>query len=152
MATQKLHRLVIITPAARRAAINTFFATQLDEGGDAFTVGLNASGSQDDAITHYWNNRSYTPQELKKLMQRLCNLANILPPADWDTITRQQRKQWLLNQRQTIRNATGIWIMVADNDKQWDDPNGGLLAMVLKTTADREGPATADKLTAIAEK
>lgn len=138
MATQHLHRLVVIIPAAHRTALNNFFATQLDEGGDAFTIWLNASGSNQDAITHYWNNRSYTPAELKKLMQRLCNLANITPPADWDTMTKQQRKQWLLDQRQAVRDATGIWVMAADNDGQWDNPQDGLAHESLQTTSSQE--------------
>ena len=55
-------------------------------------------------------------------MQRLCNMADIPSPANWDDMSRQQKKQWMFDQRQEIRQQTGVWIVPSDNDGVWDNP------------------------------
>lgn len=131
MATQYIHRVLIICPLARRAAFNTWIKANLDLiGGDWFDVGLSASGNT--PAQGFWAFAALTNSELKQLMQRLCTLASITPDANWDTFTRQQKKQWLLDQRAPIRTATGIRILPMDNDGVWDDPLTELAAAGLQ--------------------
>lgn len=136
--TNFLHRVLILCPAARQAAFNTWANANLDPaGGSWFTVGLSATGNI--PATFYACNAALTAPQLKLLMQRLCTLASITPPAGWDGLTRTQQKQWLIDQRSAIFNATGIRIRVADNDGTWDDPQGeltqdGLLAIASAST------------------
>ena len=93
-------------------------------------IGLSASGTA--PATHSWFNAAFTNSELKLLMQRLCVLSGIAAPATWDTMTRQQKKQWLLGQRGEIRTTIGIGILAMDNDGAWDDPTQELAAAGLQ--------------------
>jgi hypothetical protein len=46
---------IIIVAAAQVAEANRLARQHLDPtGGDNFTIGLNATGSMDDPVTHYW--------------------------------------------------------------------------------------------------
>jgi len=95
MLTQYLYRLLILVPAVRQAALNTWWKANIDASGDTFTVGLNASGIDADAPTYYWACMSLTAAEFKKVMARLCNVAGITPPADWDAKNRDGKRDWL---------------------------------------------------------
>lgn len=132
MATQHIHRLALICPVARQAAFNAWVhSSGLDSsGGPWLTVGLSPTGNT--PATHFVCNAALTNQELRLVMVRLCQLASIAQPASWDTMSRQQRKQWLLDQRTPIRTATGIGILPFDNDGQWDSVEDVLVALGLK--------------------
>lgn len=122
--TQYLHRLLLIIPAANQAAMNNFWAQQIDTDGAGhltFTVGLSASGT--GVPSHYWTSTALTPAQLRKVMVRLCNLAVISQPANWDTMTRQEHKQWFGQQKPTIRANIGVRVQLSDNDGAWDDPH-----------------------------
>ena len=122
--TQFQHRLLIIVPVARQAAFNTWWAVNIDTvgaGDKTFTTSLNASGLEADPPTHYWACMSLTSAELKKVVLRLLQLAGITPPADWDTFTRDEKRDWLRGQIPAIRTAIGVRLLVDDNDRQWDD-------------------------------
>lgn len=129
MPTTHLVRLIIVVPLNRRAAMLTWWRANIDAG-EVLDVGLNASGN--GPATHFWLNTSLTLPDLKKIALRLLNLASIAPPTDWESMTWQQRKQWLLDQRQAIRTATGIRIRLADNDGFWDRPEDELSSAGLK--------------------
>ena len=134
--TNYIFRCLIVCPAANRAAFNTWILNNLDPtGGDWFVASLSAAGNVGDTPTHYWCNAALTAAEFKKLMQRLCTLASITAPADWDTMTRQEKKRWLLGQRAAIRTATGIRVLPMDNDGVWDSPQDELAAAGLNVIA-----------------
>lgn len=132
MATNHLHRLLCLVPAARQVAVNAWVAANIDPppAGPWFTVALSATGAA--PATHYWCCSALTAAELKRWMMRLCALAGIGEPAGWDGWTRVQRKQWFLDQRAAIRTATGIRVMLADNDGVWDSPQEALQAAGLQ--------------------
>lgn len=132
MATNYLHRVLLIIPAARINGINAYIKAQVDPaGGDWFTANLSASGSA--PATHAWCNAALTDVMGRKLLLRLVQQASIPEPADWDTKTRQQKKQWLLDQRATVRSRTGVWVVPMHNDDVWDDPAEALTVMGLQT-------------------
>jgi hypothetical protein len=61
-------RLLIVIPAAQRAAANAAAKVVDPEGGErAFTVGLNTSGRDADAISHYWCSWQMTPAQETQL-------------------------------------------------------------------------------------
>jgi len=131
MPTQHLHRVILIVPATTIATFNTWVRNNLDpSGGDWITANLSATGSA--PFTHGWCCAALTVPQLKKLAQRLCTFAGLTLPGDWDTLTKQQQKQWFADQRPAIFAATGIRVQSADNDGAWDDPAAALTAMGLQ--------------------
>jgi hypothetical protein len=141
MPTQHLHRVLLVVPAARADAFNSWVKSSgLDpQGGDWLAVGLSPTG--EPPPTFYWCSTAMTNQELKLFMQRLCSMSGIAPPATWDTMSRQQKKQWLLNQRQEIRQQTGVWVAPMDNDGVWDNPADALAAVGLQVIRPAMVPA-----------
>lgn len=123
MATAHEHRLLLIAPVARRAALNTWFAANVDSEGGAqtFAVGLSPAGQP--PATHYWCSGAWTDQQLRLILQRLCVLAGIAFPADWTTRTKAQKLSWLAGQRDAIRVATGIRVVRDDGDGAWSSPH-----------------------------
>lgn len=136
MSTQWLNRLLIAIPAAQKDTFNLFWANNIDTDGagdKTFTVGLNATGLATDAVTYYVANTALTNAQLRKIIVRLCGLAGVTVPADWDTYTRAQKRAWLAANWPTIRTKTGVRAMVLDdNDGAWSDYAASLTAASLK--------------------
>lgn len=136
MATQWLNRVLLAIPAAQRATYNAWWANNIDTdgaGNRTFTAGLNATGLSTDPVTYYVANTALTNQQLRKIIVRLCALAGLTIPADWDTYTRQQKRQWLAANWPTIRQRTGVRAMVLDdNDGAWSDYTAAITAEGLK--------------------
>ena len=123
--------MLAVVPVARVVAFNSWLKTNIDPGGgDWLTPSLSATGTA--PATFAWFSAALTPAQLKLLMIRLCALSGIVQPAGRDGWTRQQRKQWLLDQRAAIRTATGIWVAPQDNDGQWDNPQDALTFLGLQ--------------------
>ena len=136
MPTQFIHRLLIITPAARRPAFNSFWAANVDtdgDGGRTFTVPLNATGDPSTPASHFWACTSLTTAQLTSVVKRLAQLASLTPPPDWETFTRNQKRDWLRSQIASIRTATGVRLIVDDNDSIWNDYDAELTRAGLKT-------------------
>jgi hypothetical protein len=120
MATTYAHRVIILIPVARRAAMVTWWNANMDagEGSNTWTVGLNASGNPANPITHYWVSAAMLPVELARLLNRLCTLAGLIAP-DWANLTRQELLDWLTINLPIIRTTTGIAVVRDDNDTDW---------------------------------
>ena len=132
-ATQHIHRLILIVPAARCAALNSWIRTNLDPtGADWFTANLSASGNA--PATHAWASFAHIDAEGKKLLMRLAQQSGLSQPADWDQKTRAQTKTWLLSNRTTVKNGIGVWIEPGENDAAggWPDPQTVLTVNGLK--------------------
>src|SRR5687768_8989865 len=98
MATLHLHRLVLVCPAARIAALNTWLRSNLDPTG-ADWLRLSLQPIAGGAASHGWFSTGLTNAELKKVIGRLCALASIaFPPLGWDDMTRNQKKTWIILQ------------------------------------------------------
>lgn len=130
MATQHHYRVLLVVPAGRASAFNQWVKANLDPaGGDWITARLSASGEA--PFTHGWCSAALTAPEFKLLMERLCAITSITPPADWDERAAGSRIQWLKEQRVPIFTGVGIHIQVMRNDEAWDDPSDALAAVTL---------------------
>lgn len=131
MPTQHLHRLTIIVPAARCAALNAWIKANVDTtGGDWFTPSLSATGNE--PATHAACGVALTEAEGKKLLGRLAAASGISQPANWDTMTRQQKKQWLMDQKAAIRSAIGVLVVGMENGGEWIPSKDSRTEMALK--------------------
>jgi hypothetical protein len=131
MATNFIHRIILVVPAARVAAFNTWVRNNLDAAGaDWLAASLSVLGSA--PATHALCNAALVPADCLKVLRRLCTLAAVTPPADFDTYTRAQKKQWVVDSRAAIRAATGIRVFLADNDGAWDSVGDVLSAAGLQ--------------------
>ena len=120
MTTRHLHRLHIICPLARVAAVNSWLKANLDpEGEDWLTPNLSATG--DPPYTHAECSAALTNAEIKLLLGEIARIASRSLPADWDTRTRAQKKAWLATARDTLNTGSGIYLNLSDNDGAWDD-------------------------------
>jgi len=120
MPTQLIRRVLFLVPDARKAAMVTWWMANVDASDtNLLSVGLSATGSA--PATHWAACAALTDVQFKKVMQRLCNLASITPPANWDSMTRTEKRDWLRSQIVPIWQRAGIGIRVDDNDGTWDD-------------------------------
>jgi hypothetical protein len=130
MPTDRIHRFVLVVPQARVGSFNTWIKTNIDPaGGDWLIVPLSPGGQA--PATHAWAGFSATDDQARKLIIRLCQMANIAQPAGWDTMSRKQKIQWVASQRGAIYAALGVWIEPADNECDWPDPQAILLGVGL---------------------
>jgi len=130
-ATQHIHRLVLIVPAARCAGLNAWIVANLDAtGSDWFTPSLSATGSL--PATHAWASFACTDQEADKLLLRLAQQSGVAKPAGWDTYTRAQKRAWLLSKKAAVRSAIGVLAHGFDNDGVWDAAEDRLTEMGLQ--------------------
>lgn len=134
MPTNFIARILWAIPAANQAAYNNWVQANLDpDGGDrTFTVGLSPTGTA--PATFYVSCGAYTLAELKKIVQRLCQLAGISVPANYDDMTRAEKRVWFRSQIPTIKAQTGIRaLLLDDNDGDWSDYQAQIAAAGLKT-------------------
>jgi hypothetical protein len=131
MTTAFLHRLLVIVPAARCAALNAFIKGGINpSGGDWFAANLSASGTA--PATHAWASFAVTDAQGKILLGRLAQQAGLTQPASWDSFTRAQKRQWVLDQRAAVRTAIGVWLVPDNNDGAWSDPAAALAVLGLQ--------------------
>lgn len=133
MPTQHIHRLLLVVPAARCAGLNAWVRANLDiTGGDWFTPSLSATGAA--PTTHAWASFALTDSQGKKLLMRLAQQSGLTQPANWDTMTRAQKKSWLISNRATVKSGIGVYIEPGENDVAggWPDPQAVLTACGLK--------------------
>lgn len=132
MPTSFLHRLIVVCPASRFAALNTFWRAQIDSADDVTTwPGLNATGLPADPVTHRWCSTALTETLLRPIIVQVCGLASVTPPTvgTWNGWTRAEKRGWLAGVRASFLASTGIWLALSDNDGAWDDPAVVLAAM-----------------------
>lgn len=130
--TDFTERITIILPVARVASFGAWWTANIDPSDDCSAwPALNAAGDNSPA-THRWCCTALTLPQVRKLMVRLCQASGITQPAQWDSWTRAQKRQWLLSNRAAIRAAIGVWIGSADNDQAWERFDDHLDTMTLK--------------------
>lgn len=124
MPTTFQHRLIVIVPQARYAALFAWWQANVDAADDGSGwPKLNASGLAADAETHRWCSTALVDSDLKAVLAKVCQLAAVAAPtnAQWTGWTRQQKQQWLAGVRASLLSATGIYLDLSDNDGAWDD-------------------------------
>lgn len=118
----------------------TYWNANIDPGQGAATwsVGLNATGNPNDAITHYWASGAFVLSDLLKLVNRLVTLAtaagsSVTVPANFDRLTRRQQAEWVRDNGAEFLQRTGIKIVRDDNEGDgWSDPYATLAELGLK--------------------
>ena len=122
MATNYTSRLVVIVPVGSVAAVGTWWQANIDANDDLTTwPTLSATGS--NPATHRWCSVALTDAQLRAVLVKVCQLANVTPPSvgTWNGWTRAQKRAWLASTRDSLYANTGIWLDVSDNDGDWDD-------------------------------
>lgn len=134
MATQFVHRILVIVPAANVAAVVAWF--QANVGAKSVPTGLgpglSASGSA--PATHAWMSGSFVDADCKAILAKLCQLASLTPPTDpqWAGWTQTQKISWLASVQGGIKSGYGLYVTLADNTGTWSDPAAALTALGLK--------------------
>jgi len=124
--TNFTRRLLILIPASRRTAFNTWINNNIDlTGGDWFYMPLSTTGS--DPATHYWASAALRETQLGLIMRQLATMASITLP-DWQNMTRPQREQWVVDNLVTIRTVLGIRIRMSDNNGREENRDSELAA------------------------
>ena len=129
MATPHRHRLIVVCPVARLAALGSWWQANIDPADDATGwPALNPSGSDADAVTHRWCSTALTNAQWRAVIVRVCQIAGVTPPtvATWNGWTRAQQRQWLAGVRDQMFAGTGIWLDHSDGDGEWADPEAAL--------------------------
>ncbi len=133
--TLYLHRLIIVCPLARIAALGTWWAANIDPTDNCSTwPALNPSGDPANPVTHRWCSTALTAAQLRLIIARVCSLASVAPPtvATWNGWTRAEKRAWLGSTRDSLFAATGIWLDLSDGDGQWNDPAAALARIAIK--------------------
>lgn len=131
--TQFLYRVLFAIGASRRATFNAYWDANIDTAGagaQTFSVGLSPTGAA--PATHWGACSAFNSADFKKVMQRLCSLSSITPPANWDALTRIERRDWLRSKIPAIRAAIGVALLVDDQDGRWDDYDAALAGLGLR--------------------
>ncbi len=133
MPTQHLFRLLIGIRAADKAGYETWWKANVDTapGGGTFSVGLSATGAA--PATHYVACMALTAAQLRLIVIRLCTLAGVSFPGNWNLLTRAQKRDWLRSQIPALKSAANIKALVCDdNDGAWDDYSARILGAGVK--------------------
>jgi hypothetical protein len=117
VATEYSNRLTMIVPANRVPALNAWFKNNIDIGStlDNITVPLNVSGDETDVPSHYWFSGVFTDSQMDLFLGRLIQQANVIPPDDWNSRSRQQKKDWVASVKQSVIDKIGVRIFITDN-------------------------------------
>jgi len=123
MPTLHVWRIILIIPAAKVAAVVTWFNNNIGPNAVSADLGpgLNASGLAGDPVTHRWCNGSWQDGDARLILRQLCILAGVTPPtlAVWNGWTRQEKIDWLQSVQAGIWSGYGAWVTLADNEGNW---------------------------------
>jgi hypothetical protein len=135
MASNHIHRVLLIVPEARVAAVGAWWQANMDAADNLSTwPRLNATGSVGSASTHRWCCTALTDLQCRTILFRLCDLAAVARPSigTWNAMTSAQKRTWLASVRAGVLAGYGIYVRLADNIGGWDDPEALLATAGLK--------------------
>lgn len=139
MPTQHVHRLIIVVPVAKVAAVVAWLQTNIGANcvPSDLGPGLNASGLAADAATFRWCCASFTELECREILKRLCVLASVTGPTNpqWTSWTGAQKRSWLASVQAAVLSGFGVYVRLADNVGAWDNASALLTAGGLKRIA-----------------
>lgn len=120
-------RTNVPVPQADKNSLNNWITNNIDVGGgDWLTVNLSATGS--NPFTHCGCSGILSEWAMRKLMRRLLNLANITPPADFDTYNRRQKRAYFRGQAAAMKAAISVVLTITDSNDTTDSGFDALLA------------------------
>lgn len=133
--TDYLHRILLIVPVAKVAAVVAWLQANVDPTCPAnLGPGLNASGLAADPVTYRWQCACWNDLQCRQILTKICQLATTTPPTinTWNSWTGPQKRTWLLSVRAAILTGYGALVNLAANDGNWDDFKAILAAAGLK--------------------
>jgi hypothetical protein len=139
MSTNHEHRILLIVPLNRVAAVVSWLVANVDPTCPAnLGPGLCAAGDATKTVTHRWQSAAWSDPDARQLLGRLCQLASITPPTlqTWNGWTGAQKRSWLASVRNAIRTNYGVYIQLSDGPGAWDDPTAALAALGLQTAGE----------------
>lgn len=133
MSTLYEHRLILIIPADRAAAVATWMNGNLGANTVPADLGPALSADGGATTTHRWCSIALQDGDGRALLNRICTLAGVATPTltQWRNSTRAQKRTWLAGVRDTIRTNYGAWLALSDNAGAWDDPDAQLATLGL---------------------
>jgi hypothetical protein len=136
MPTAFQHRILLVVPAAKVAAVVAWFQANVGAGSVPADLGpgLNPSGLAADPATHRWCSGSWVDADARAILAKLCQLAGVTPPAagTWAGWTQAQKMAWLRSVQAAILSGYGAFVTLCSNTDVWDDPAAALAALGLK--------------------
>ncbi len=131
--TNFVHRILLIVPVAKVAAVVTWF--QVNVGANAVDTGLGPGLSATGAApaTHNWMSGSFIDNDCKAILAKLCQLASVTPPTGptWNGWTQVEKIAWLLTVQAAILSGYGAFVTLSDNTGIWSDSSTALSTMGL---------------------
>jgi hypothetical protein len=132
--TAYVHRILLIVPAAKVAAVVAWFQANIGAGAVPAALGPGLSATGTAPATFAWMSGSYTDAECKAILAKLCQLAAVTPPTNlqWNGWAQSEKVAWLASVRAAILAGYGAWVTLCDNAGAWDDPAAALAATGLQ--------------------
>jgi hypothetical protein len=129
-----LHRLLLIVPVGKIAAVASWFQANLGTDSIPTNLGPGLSASGAAPATYAWLCGSYSDGECKAILTKLCQLAAVTPPtvAQWNGWVQDQKISWLKSVQAGILSGYGAYVTLADNGAAWDNPAAALQTMGLR--------------------
>jgi hypothetical protein len=139
MSTTSQHRIALVVPAAKVAAVTNWFAGNIGPNSVPADLGpaLNPSGLAADPVTYRWCSGAWTDAEAKAILTRLCQLAGVAAPtnAQWNGWTGAQKRSWLASVRAGLLAGYGVYVQLSQGDGDWDRAEDALAALGLRVIA-----------------
>lgn len=140
--TLHVHRMIVVAPVALLATLGAWWQANADPDDDTTTWrSLNATGLWSEPETHRAANTALTKPLARTILARVCTLAGVTPPslAIWNGWSGAEQRAWLVSTRQALYAVTGVWLDLAANEEDWDDPSSVVGGLGLKPR-DPPGP------------
>ena len=117
-------RMIIACRAVDSGTLNTWWRNNIDkEGGDAFNVPLQLTTDPPGTVRAYWAGVSLYPEQAKTIAAKMAQMAAIAFPADWDSLTLAEQRQWYQDNKAVLLSAARVRIRFCNSGETWDDPD-----------------------------
>lgn len=128
------HRLIILAPTAKAVVVATWMNANLGVNTVPVDLGPGLSADGTGIPTHNWCCIALDDAQAKAVLTRLCTLAGVAQPtpAQWNNATNAQRRTWWQSVRSGVWTNFTVWVQLADNGGQWDDPAAALALRGMK--------------------
>lgn len=136
MPTLHVHRLLIVVPLNRIAAVAGWIQANVDSTcPNNIGPALCSVNDPAQSITHRWQSAAWTDQQCRQILFRLCDLAGVAKPtlAQWNGWNGAQKRTWLVSIRNSILSGYGIYIQLSRGDGDWDNSQNALDSLGLTT-------------------
>lgn len=127
MASAYQHRLTIIIPVDKVAAMVVWFKANIGANSVPDDIGPALTSKNGKTITHRWCCGSFTDDQCKKILKKLAEESGVTPLTDveWNQKTKSQKMDWVDQNKNNIKNANML-VQISDNELNWKSPDVAL--------------------------